>query len=193
MTGKAALLLSIFMALLAGSMSHAPGLSLAYPTFASPSVTVSPTSALPNQAIAVLGSNFSTTSGATVTTISVGGAAVSSYKISSGSTVQVDSGGSFIATMVIPMNSATLGAGSVAVVATDSTGLSASTTLTIPKPAVTVSPTSSRVGTTLKITGSNYPVDSSRAGADSPSPITVEYQVGSATPKRLTRCIRSAD
>lgn len=176
------------MALIGGGL-FVPGETRAAPALDAPLLTLTPATALPNQTIAVTGTGFSTGGGVTVSSIMVGGAALSSGKISSGSTVELDSGGNFVASITIPMNSSTLGATSVAIAVTDSKAVSASATLDIPALSITVSPTSSQIGTTLTVTGANFPIDNPQPGADIPRSITIEYEVNPGSPRRNARVI----
>jgi hypothetical protein len=127
----------------------------------SPSITLSPATALPNQSVAITGSAFASGGNATVSAISIGGTPISGEKINFGKVINISSGGNFVTNLIVPVNSATLKSGSVTIKVTDSAGMTASASLTISKPAITVAPTSSRVGSKVTVTGSNFPIDSS--------------------------------
>jgi IPT/TIG domain len=151
----------------------------------SPTVTLSPATALPNQSIIVTGKGFTTGGGTKVSSIAIGVSLIPVEKINFGSAVDVDNGGNFVANVVIPLNSATLTPGSYSVEATDSAGVKASTSLTIPTPTLSVSPTSSRVGSTVTATGANFPINNGGFGADNTPAITIEYEVNGGTSRSV--------
>ncbi len=125
-------------------------------------LVLSPASALANQTVTLTGTNFSTSGTASISSITVGGTAVATDKISSGSLVAVDSAGKFFATLMIPVTAPYLAPGAQTVLVTDSDGKSASATLTIPTPTLTLTPATSRAGATVTATGANYPKYSTR-------------------------------
>ena len=143
----------------------------------SPTITLSPATAQPNQAIAIAGQGFTTGGGGAISSITLGGVAIAGEKINFGKPVTIDHGGNFVANLIVPVNSATLSGGSPSVAVVDSGGKSASAALTIPAPAITVSPAASRVATTVAVTGANFPRYSSSVGADNIPEVTVEYEV----------------
>lgn len=149
------------------------------PSQSSPSVTLSPATALPNQSIAVTGTAFSTGGSATVSSIKIGGTPVSSDKINFGKTVSIGSGGNFVTNLIVPADSSTLNFGSVTIVVTDSNGVNASASLTITTPTITVSPTSSRAGSEITVSGSNFPIDSNIVGSDEVPEVDLEYETSS--------------
>jgi len=152
---------------------------------AAATVTMSPSTALPNQYIAVTGKDFTTGGDATIVTISLGGAAVSPGKINFGSTVKVDSNGNFVTNLVVPINSTTLTPGTYSVSATDSAGRSAATTLSISTPTITLSPTASRAGSTITVTGANFPLGDTSTGTDQAPLVSINYYIASNNPKRV--------
>jgi hypothetical protein len=151
----------------------------------SPTVTLSPATALPNQSITITGKGFTTGGRTKVSSITIGGDLIPVEKINFGSAVDVDNGGNFVANVVIPLNSTTLTPGSYSVEATDSAGVKASASLTIPTPTLSVSPTSSRVGSTVTATGANFPINNDGFGADNTPAITIEYEVNGGTPRSV--------
>jgi hypothetical protein len=161
------------------------------PSHAAPALTLTPATAQPNQAVSVTGTGFTTGGGVTIASIAVGGVVLPSSKINSGSAnpVQVDSAGNFVAIVMVPVNGATLAAGSLTVLATDSLGGQGSATLTIPAPAVTVAPATSRVGTTVTVTGSGFHVASSRAGADYATAVNLYYNNNSGLNSKLVATV----
>ena len=136
-----------------------PSQAAAAPVFepAAPALVLSPTSALANQTVTLSGTNFSTSGTASISSITVGSTTVPADKISSGTLVAVDGAGNFFANLMIPVTAPYLAPGAHTLVVTDSGGKKASATLTIPQPTLTLSPTTSRAGTTVTATGANYP------------------------------------
>lgn len=157
-----------------------------------PALTISPSTALPNQSIAVTGENFSTGGNATVVAISLGGSAVSPGKINFGATVKVDSNGSFVTNLVVPINSTTLTPGSYSIGATDSGGKSAAASLTISTPTITLSPASSRAGSTITVTGANFPLGDTSNNSDPVPLVSINYYIASNNPKRVASILPDA-
>ncbi|HEU0021440.1 MAG TPA: hypothetical protein VFR55_07195, partial [Dehalococcoidia bacterium] len=182
------LILHLALALLVATIAF---VKIQTPISASPvsqaaaTVTMSPSTALPNQYIAVTGKDFTTGGDATIVTISLGGAAVSPGKINFGSTVKVDSNGNFVTNLVVPINSTTLTPGTYSVSATDSAGRSAATTLSISTPTITLSPTASRAGSTITVTGANFPLGDTSTGTDQAPLVSINYYIASNNPKRV--------
>ena len=154
-----------------------------------PALVLSPASALANETVTLTGTNFSTSGAATISSITVGGTAVAADKISSGTLVAVDGAGKFFATLLIPVTAPYLAPGAQTVLVTDSDGKSASATLTIPRPTLTLSPALSRAGTTVTATGANYPKYSTRLGSDAPPHVRIEYTLPNLTVKRVVTAI----
>jgi hypothetical protein len=152
---------------------------------AAATLTISPATALPNQYIAVTGGGFTTGGNANIVTISLGGSAVSPGKINFGAAVKVDSNGNFVTNLVIPINSTTLTPSSYSVSATDSGGKSASAPLTITTPTITLSPTSGRAGSTITVTGANFPLSNTSGSTDPVPPVSINYYITSNNPKRV--------
>ena len=150
-----------------------------------PKITIAPTTALPNQYVAITGENFTTSSAATLSSLTIGSITIDVDKINFGSPVKLDSSGRFVTNLVIPLNSATLAAGSLTITATDSSSLSASANLTISTPSISISPTSGRAGSTVTVTGSNYPVASSNLGTDQVSPVTIRYYLTTSSSEQV--------
>ena len=150
-----------------------------------PALVLSPTSALANQIVTLTGTNFSTSGTASISSITVGGTTVPADKISSGTLVAVDDTGNFFANLMIPVTAPYLAPGAQTVVVTDSGGKKASATVTIPKPTLTLSPATSRAGSTVTATGTNYPVYSTRLGSDIPPNVRIEYRLPNLKVKRV--------
>lgn len=156
-------------------------------------VSISPTTVLPNQYVAVTGNGFTTGGDATIVTLLLGGAAVSSDKINFGSTVKIDSSGKFVANLVVPVNSTTLTPGSYPFSATDSSGKSSGATLTIATPSITLSPTTSRAGSTITVTGANFPLGDTSTSTDHVPLVSINYNVTSNNPKRVASILPNSN
>lgn len=162
------------------------------PSHAAASVTLAPATALPNQAVSVTGAGFTAGAGVTIASISLGGVVLPNSKINAGSgnAIQVDSAGNFVAIVLVPITGATLAAGGLALLVTDSMGASSSASLTIPAPALTVTPAAGRAATDVTVNGSNYPVNSSRVGSDCPPAVDIYYEnFGALTSKLLATVV----
>ncbi len=160
-------------------------------THAAASLTLAPATALPNQAVSVIGAGFSAGAGVTITSISLGGVVLPNSKINAGSAnaIQVDSAGNFVAIVVVPVTGATLAAGGLSLSVTDSVGATASATLTIPAPVLSVDIASSRAGTRVTVSGSNYHAASFRVGADYPPAVDIYYQNFGGTSSKLVATV----
>ena len=109
-------------------------------------------------------------------------------KISSGSLV-VDSAGKFFATLMIPVTAPYLAPGAQTVLVTDSDGKKASATLTIPQPTLSLAPVTSRAGSSVTVTGTNYPKYSTRLGSDAPPQVRIDYKLPNLKVKRVGTAI----
>ena len=150
-----------------------------------PALGLSLASALANQTVTLTGTYFSTSGTASISSITMGGTAVAADKISSGSLVVVDSAGKFFATLMIPVTAPYLAPGAQTVLVTDSDGKTASATLTIPQPTLSLVPVTSRAGTTVTVTGTNYPKYSTRLGSDAPPQVRIDYRLPDLKVKRV--------
>jgi hypothetical protein len=124
-------------------------------------LTVVPATAVAGQEITVEGTGFS--GGDYVSSITVGG--IAQNALSNGNLLsdedrrtRATSSGRVVLTFMVP-DGVTDGSKSVQV--TDSTGRIGSVDLTVPEPAVTLDPASSRRGTTVVVTGSGFPAGES--------------------------------
>lgn len=184
MNGKAVSPLYLRLAL-ALVLAVAAALLGTEPSHAAPALTITPATAQANQAVSVTGTGFTTGTGVTVASITLGGVLIPGDKINTGNPVQVDSAGNFVAIVLVPVTGATLTAGSLTLLVTDSLGGQGSASLTVPTPALSVNPATSRVSTTVTVTGSNFHVASSRAGADYAPAVNLYYNNNTGLISRL--------
>ena len=156
----------------------------------------SPATAVPNQAIAVTGRGF--TSGATINAandgseVTLGGdgealsrSAEGFRNFNNGESVTVDSGGSWSATIIIPITVATTTPGAHPLKITDSGNRSGSVDITIPARTLTIEPAEARPGETVTLTGTGFPATNTRAKEQNTPSIEITYAdelVGTATP-----------
>ena len=106
--------------------------------------------------------------------IFIGGTQVAWDKIDDGELVEVDSGGNWVATVVIPVTSPATIPGVYELKAFDSMGRPGVTQLTIKPRTIDFEPKESRVGTTLTVTGTGWVASNSAPGAESAN-ISVDY------------------
>ena len=159
------------------------------------SLSLSPSTAIPNQSIGIVGNGFTT-----VATSGGGGAAGvhritgsgSSYISIAGITlgsphanypIDLDSSGNFVANAIVPVTAATLTAGSVTVSVTDDAGVTATATLTVPQRTLTLDPISSHRGSEVTATGAGFPADN--PGLTGSFPVAIDYagtQIVNVTP-----------
>ena len=146
---------------------------------------MSPTNAIPNQSIGIIGNGFTsvTTAGGE------GPSGVHQITGSQGSFVSIagillgpphvtypidfDSNGNFVVNAVVPVTNATLSAGTVTVSVTDDEGVTATATLTISQRTLTLNPSSSVRGSNVTATGVGFPASNlSRTGS---FPVNIDY------------------
>jgi hypothetical protein len=139
------------------------------------SVIASPTTVIPNQRVTLTGSSFSSNS--EIDKISLGGDQVDLSEITADDR-ETDSGGSWTLSINIPVTESTSDGGSLVLLVEDEMGRTGSTVLTVPEPTVTFTPEEGLVGSTVMITGQNFPGlnDADRARDID---IDVEYLIGS--------------
>ena len=106
--------------------------------------------------------------------IFIGGTQVAWDKIDDGELVEVDSGGNWVATVVIPVTSPSTIPGDYELKVFDSAGRPGVTTLTVKDRTIDFEPKESRVGTTLTVTGTGWVASNSAPGAESAN-ISVDY------------------
>ena len=106
--------------------------------------------------------------------IYIGGTKIAWDKIDDGELVEVDSGGNWVATVVIPVTSPSTIPGVYELKAFDSLGRPGVTQLTVKPRTIDFEPKESRVGTTLTVTGTGWVASNSAPGAESAN-ISVDY------------------
>lgn len=164
--------LGLFLVILAalviatgGAAQSSPGDS---PNLAA-AVTVSPTTAVPNQQISLFGTGFtpSTTSGGQgpagghqITGIGISGITVSGTLLTAPHVsypIDFDSNGNWAISVVVPVSATSLLGGVQEIRVIDDAGLLAIVSYTLPQRTLTVSPTSSRRNSSVTVTGTGYP------------------------------------
>ena len=164
-------------------------------------LTVAPAAVVPNQSVTITGHGFTgnsvlygvstrTETGTThandigadageggrggLSGIHIGGTQIAWDKIDDGELVEVDSGGNWVATVVIPVTSPSTIPGVYELKAFDSAGRPGVTQLTVKPRTIDFEPKESRVGTTLTVTGTGWVASNSAPGAESAN-ISVDY------------------
>lgn len=130
------------------------------------SLSVTPSTAVVGQSITVEGEGFTETDLASTTTvtenrietITIGGANVPLSGIDRG----VAAGGRVVASFSVPDDAALAAADGYTIELKDGAGRSAKATLTIPQEAVTVTPSESRIGTTIEVDCTGFPTGSGK-------------------------------
>ena len=150
------------------------------------SISVTPSTVVPNQTMTVQGNNFSCTgqiragNGSSITYNGNGNGTMGS-KLGPGGGVLSTGCNTWSSGLVVPIIIETLSGGEVALEITDSNGTSAATTLTIPYRTISISPTSSGLGSTVSVEGSGFPAANSSTGADTAPTVTMTYEYGSSS------------
>ena len=142
-------------------------------------LTVTPSTAVPNQTVTVTGRGFSTGAGASLneegdsSQFLIGGTAIPEANINSGSDITIDNGGGWVASVIIPVTAPSTTAGTYEFKVVDSLNRPGVTSITIPDRTVTFDPPESRGGTTVNVTGTGWVA--TNAASQAPSDIDVEY------------------
>ena len=151
-----------------------------------PTVTVTPTSLVPNQRVSLTGSGFSANSW--ISTITIGSQEFEDFGRednvnSNAGDVSVDNGGRWSKSLVVPMASATYNPGERTIRVTDGEGRTGTATISIPARILTISPPSGRVGTLTTVRGENFP---SRNDDGEPVTIEISYDPGAGSPVKVS-------
>ena len=165
-------------------------------TISGADLSASPTTAVPNQAITVNGQGF--TGDGTINAlndgseVSLGGddealsrSAGGFKNFNNGESVTVDSGGSWSATIIIPITSATTTPGTHSLDVMDNGKRSGSVDITIPKRTLTIEPAEARPGESVTLTGTGFPASNTRTKEHNTPSIEITYAddlVGTAIP-----------
>ena len=141
-------------------------------------LTVTPSTAVPNQQIVLTGTglSFSSISGGTgpnelhqvtgtgVSFIKFDGISVGPPRVTY--PILLDSGGNLVASLVIPVTTGTLVAGAHTIEVIDDVGATATASVTIPSRVFTITPTSSFRGATLTARGTGFPAGNTSVSGD---------------------------
>ena len=157
----------------------------------------SPMTAVPNQAITVNGQGFSgdgtinaLNDGSEVT---LGGddealsrsTGTGFRNFNNGESVTVDSGGSWSATIIVPITTATTTPGTHSLDVTDNGNRSGSVDITVPARTLTIEPAEARPGETVTLTGTGFPASNTRNKEHNTPSVEITYDgdlVGTAIP-----------
>ena len=154
-------------------------------------LSVTPSTVVPNQSVTITGHGFTGNSRlgksaakageaglasgeTTLSGIHIGGTQIDWEKIDDNDLIEVDSGGNWVATVVIPVKSPATIPGVYELKAFDSDGRPGVTQITVKSRTVEFEPMESRVGTTVTVSGSGWVASNSAAGAESAN-ISVDY------------------
>ena len=154
-------------------------------------LSVTPSVVVPNQSVTITGHGFTGNSRlgnsaapagqaglasdeTTLSGIHIGGTQIDWEKIDDNELIEIDSGGNWVATVVIPVRSPATISGVYELKAFDSDGRPGVTQITVKPRTVEFDPTESRLGTTVTVTGSGWVASNSAPGAESAN-ISVDY------------------
>ena len=141
-------------------------------------VEVRPSRVVPNQSVTITGRGFSgreeiseppatQTVPPNLSQVLIGGTRIMDWdKINGGEPIEINSGGSWVAQIVIPVTSTTTAPGTYELKIIDSEGRPGVTSITIPDRTVTFDPLESRVGTTLTVSGAGWIASNGAEGAE---------------------------
>jgi len=145
-------------------------------TIGAADLLVTPTSVVPNQRVSIIGTGFTDGGSATVSTITIGGETVHTSKINDGTTITIDAGGSWSASIEIPVTSATTVEGPRELKVSDSGGRDGTTSLNFPKREITINPAEGRVSTNVTVAGKGFPAKNNDGESIT---VSVTYDAGS--------------
>ena len=167
-------------------------------TIAGADLSGNPTTAVPNQAVTVTGRGF--TAQATIGRIISGtndGSSVTfgnsdlhlehgSRNFNNGQFIEVDSGGNWSASIIIPITSASTSPGIHKLEVKDDGNRTGSFDITIPQRTLDIDPPEARPGERVTLTGVGFPATNTRSKAQNTPPVSIIYGdsgiVGTATP-----------
>jgi hypothetical protein len=165
-------------------------------TITGATLTATPNAIVPNQTVNLQGSGWTDGGSATVnaasdaSVVSLGGsttglratgsAAISAINAGNGS-ITIDNGGNWSGPVVIPMTSGSMNGGTQLLEVTDNGGRTGNAELTIASRALSISPASSGLGTTITVAGTGYPAENSSTGASTAPTVTMTYYYGSSS------------
>jgi hypothetical protein len=167
-------------------------------TIAGADLSANPATAVPNQAVTVTGRGFTaqatisraTTSGNDSSSVTFGNSNThlghGSRNFNNGQAVEVDSGGNWSASIIIPITSASTSPGTHKLEVKGSGNRTGSVAITIPQRTLTIDPPTARPGETVTLTGVGFPATNTRSKAQNTPPVSITYGdsgiVGTATP-----------
>ena len=153
------------------------------------------TTVVPNQVITLTGHGFtgrgkiSTGADDDISEIKVGNSASQldsgTRNFNGGQEVTISSGGTWSASLIIPITTATTSAGTHTVEVKDDGNRSGSFEITIPERTLSIEPVEARPGEWVTLTGSGFPSDNSRSKQQSTPSVSIMYDgndVGTARP-----------
>jgi len=157
-------------------------------TVGSADLTATPSTVVPNQRVSIIGSGFSDGGAATInfpgtatatdgSTVTIGGETIHFSKINDGASISIDDGGSFSASIDLPVTSSTTDGGIRELKIKDSAGRVGKINLTFLDPSITISPEEGQVSTNVTVSGKNFAAKNNDGNSIS---ITVSYDAGTA-------------
>jgi len=156
-------------------------------------MTLTPESVVPNQTVTVIGTGFSTSvtinSSSDASIISLGGSTTDlkaasgtkSDKFNENASITTDDGGNWSASLIVPTNTTTVNDGVHELKVKDAGGRDGVVNVTLADRTVTLSPSESRIGETVTVTGSGFPADNTKSGAETTPAVSIVYVVGSTS------------
>ena len=135
-----------------------------------PVITSTPSIVLANQRVSLTGTGF--TAGSEIEVITFAGEVINPANINGSEDVNVDNGGNWSASVVLPMTNSTTSSGEHAVKVRDTAGRGGQVMVTVPERTVTITPDTGRVGTLAVVRGENFPSKNDDGEAFS---VTIEY------------------
>ena len=161
-----------------------------------PTLVLSPSAAVPNQTITVIGQGFTTGGSAGInngvdtssvlidgdsTGLKAAGVTSATSKIADGGSILINDEGNWVATVVIPINTTTVKPGTYDLKITDNRGAVGTSTLEIVPRTIEVNPVESKVGTVVTVIGRGFPADNIDTGAASTPSVALKYSYGTTT------------
>ena len=151
-------------------------------------ITVTPGTVVPNQTVTVTGSGFTadrwlgherdnlnTNEETDLSGFFIGNEKIGWENVDDGEDVEIDSGGTWVATVVIPVVSPATTPGTYEFKVTDSEGRPGATRITVADRTISFTPEESRSGTIVTVNGAGWPASNSASGYN--ATLSVDYVI----------------
>ena len=144
-------------------------------------MTVTPSSVVPNMRVSIIGTGFTDGGAATInksgdgSTVTLGGEVIHTSKVNDGKQIDVDDGGSWSASIDLPVTNASTTEGARELKIIDSAGREGKVDLIFPDRVITITPPEGRVSSNVTVRGNGFPAKNNDGNSIT---IDVDYTAG---------------